>query len=196
VRPLANTPVNISLFAPPRVVPAETPLPQVITDADGRYVVHDLPHGYSVRLQAGTLFYPGWLHPCGAAALMNADAVVDIEVVDSAEAPRTIRDSPRISGVVYESTPEGRRPIAGASVGYEPLCWTGEFPSAWTRTDANGRYELCRLSPPAVFGAGCVNAFTPFASFTTGEGFGWSSVRISGADVVVDIEVKSSGARQ
>lgn len=189
VRPLADANVSMSLFAPPGVFPHETVLPPVLTDSEGRYRVPDLPHEYSVRLQAGTVYSPGWLHPCGAAATMNSDAVVDIEVVSSPEAARTIRDSPIISGVVYEMSAGGRRPIAGASVGYEGVCWTGEFPNAWTRTDSNGRYELCRLSPPDVLGGGCITAFA-------GGGSGWSGLLSVRGDMVVDIEVTRPAAHR
>ena len=62
--------------------------------------------------------------------------------------------SPSLSGMVFEMTPEGRRPVADAWIAYDALCMlldpdNGgtmlEVSEAAQRTDADGRYELCRL---------------------------------------------------
>ena len=51
-------------------------------------------------------------------------------------------DPPTLSGVVFETTPEGRRPVAGALVG---LGGDNDPWLAGVTTDADGRYLFCRL---------------------------------------------------
>jgi hypothetical protein len=43
---------------------------------------------------------------------------------------------------VYENAVDGRRPVPGASVDFEPVM---DFPAATTYTDAQGRFLLCGL---------------------------------------------------
>ena len=49
---------------------------------------------------------------------------------------------PALRGIVYEMTPAGRQPVAGAQVYLEFLF---EIVAATTTTDENGRYSLCNL---------------------------------------------------
>jgi hypothetical protein len=81
--------------------------------------------------------------PCPAnLAMPAADAQRDIEVVglDS----RDFRyDSPTLSGIVYESTADGRRPLPHTRALYS-IDETSGF-DAYTDTDADGRYIFCRI---------------------------------------------------
>ena len=158
-RPIAGARILINIFPPPGIFPRPSSSRSSVSDSEGRYVVGDLPHRHAVVLTAGSPYVRGRLQPCAAPATMDADAVLDVELVSSATAPRTIHGSPTISGVVHEFSAEGRRPISGASVGYEAVCWTGEFPHAWTETDSSGRYELCRLPSADIADSGCIVAF-------------------------------------
>ena len=182
VRPLADLPILITIFPPPGTYPRPSGSRLVRSDSEGRYAIGEVPHQHSVVLNAADTYSPGRLQPCAAALTMGADAVLDLELVSSPTTPRTIQGSPTISGVVYETTAEGRRPIADAAVVYEAVCWTGEFPNAWTRTDANGRYELCRLPSVDIVSDGCVVAFAAGRSFASGR----LNPR---ADMIVDIDI-------
>jgi len=117
---------------------------QVSVDTAGRYVIAGLAPGPIVRLT----WMPGLdrldLHqPCPAnLAMPAADAQRDIEVVglDS----RDFRyDSPTLSGIVYESTANGRRPLPHTRVLYS-IDESGGF-DAYADTDTDGRYVLCRI---------------------------------------------------
>ena len=111
----------------------------VLTDANGRYQFSNVPNGF-------VILYPGAphaYHPCAEIATVSeADAVKNLELLDSAVTrPLTAADSPRLSGVVYRKTAEGKQPIAGAVIEFEypPIIATRAV------TDAQGRYSLCRL---------------------------------------------------
>ena len=167
-RPVADVPILITIFPPPGVFPRPSGFRSVVSDSAGRYVIGEVPHQHSVVLKAASPYTLGSLQPCAAALTLGADAVLDVELLSSPTTRRTIQGSPTISGVVYETTAEGRRPIADAAVGYEAVCWTGEFPNAWTRTDANGRYELCRLPSVDIVADGCIVAFAAGRSSASG----------------------------
>lgn len=82
-----------------------------------------------------------------------------------------------VSGVVFETTEAGRRPVQGAAVGWEPI-YLGSV-AAHTRTDEEGRYRLCGL-PRELIDVGL------YASW--GRSYVHKSVA-PGGDAVVDFEV-------
>lgn len=87
------------------------------------------------------------MQPCAATIALSADAALDVEIVSEASlsdgrAPSITIGPPTLSGVVYETTPQGRRPVAGALVEFD---WIMDLVTATTRTDAEGRYVLCNL---------------------------------------------------
>ena len=182
-RPVGDVRIEIAIYPPSGIFPRPGSFATAVTDAEGRYRVEDLSHGSSVVLTT-----PRWSRsqPCGAAATIDADTSLDIELVSAPGVPRAIQGEPAISGIVYEDTAEGRRPVADAAVGNEAVCWTGYFAQAWTRTDADGRYELCRLPSPDIIGHtdGCVTAF---GKASTGQS---GLLNIRGA-MVVDIDLTS-----
>jgi len=96
-----------------------------------------------------------------------------------------------LSGVVYELTPAGRRPIAAASV-YCELC--GEQTHTWATADDNGFYHF---SGDLASGGGVWLARCPTACPTIlqvgHEGFEgrWTEVLIDG-DTTFDIELVRS----
>lgn len=128
-----------------RPVPGATvsllfPVRQTATDAAGRYRFAGVPDGFFV-LQAWKGI--GFDQPCGATVHLTADATIDIELVpqDSPSLSMAL-GSPILSGVVFETTSEGRRPVPGARIflggDIDPVIAT-------TTSNADGRYLLCRL---------------------------------------------------
>src|SRR5438045_9283760 len=67
-------------------------------------------------------------------------------VAESHPMPDAATTRPRITGMVYETTVDGRKPIPGAKVFFDPLGGMG-LVAAITTTDANGRYAFCNVTP-------------------------------------------------
>lgn len=154
------------------------------TDAEGRYRFLGLPAGGVVEL-AG--WWPkGFLQPCAALVTLGGDATYDIELMSVTSVsgpvplPSSRQASPELTGLVYEETSEGRRPIVGAALqAFTSEVFVGDNPpAASTVTGSTGRYMLCRL-PGFVF----VHASKAgYESSTTNE-----HVR---TDAVFDVELK------
>ncbi len=149
------------------------------TDANGRFVFDDVPHGAAVRLRAdgvgGEVLGPRY-QVCASATVITADTALDIELVPHGELA-TRRASPFLSGTVYADRPGSRTPAAGADVYYIAGC--RGLVTAYTRTDQDGRYEFCAVPP----GLGCLGAWVSW------EGYGEARVAVAG-DTVGDVEVK------
>jgi hypothetical protein len=60
----------------------------------------------------------------------------------AASVPQPAAGYRNVSGVVFEDTPQGRQPLAGAFVDFEPVM---DFPGAVTYSDSEGRYLLCGI---------------------------------------------------
>jgi hypothetical protein len=89
-----------------------------------------------------------------------------------------------LSGVVIE-TSHGRRPVGGTPVLYSTYGHDGA--DVYTRTDANGHYNFCRLPlGPGYVLAGCAGAVTPFPAFRGTN----VPVEING-DTVLDVDITS-----
>jgi hypothetical protein len=127
------------------------------TDPNGRYQLANLPEGASVTLQ---VWKEGYVQQCAAPTFKAAgDTMIDLRVVskalvsaDPASVSPPAAGYRNISGVVYENSSDGRRPLAGAFVDFEPF---EDFPAALTLTDPQGRYLLCGIpeGTPAELGA-------------------------------------------
>lgn len=181
-RPLAKAELEIWVEVPGRGYHAGS----VVTDAEGRYVIRDLPDRSFVVLKA---YVPDsrLIQQCAATVTMVGDAVLDIELVSTVMPLRATHGSPTLSGVIYEGTSAGIRPIQGAWVAYDWGCDDGT-PEASTTTDFDGRYELCRLPLPS-FGKTCVYA-------RAGNRFQSLGIEFRG-DTVLDIDMgESTAARQ
>jgi hypothetical protein len=119
--------------------------------------------------------------PCAVDAVIRSNTVLDIELV--ADGGRGVSaGSPTLTGVVYEMTAAGRKPIPTADVALIAGC--SGLLAPYTRTDAEGRYAFCRVPR----GSACI--------FAALERFGgpWFSERqvptaVNG-DTVLDIELK------
>jgi hypothetical protein len=70
---------------------------------------------------------------------------VDVQLVSRANLSASTVQAPAtgfrsVSGVIFEDTGAGKRPVAGAYVGFEPF---PDVAVAFTFSDAAGRYLLC-----------------------------------------------------
>jgi hypothetical protein len=151
----------------------------VDVDTSGRYTISGLPAGRFVRVSWSPSWKdPGLHQPCPVNATIAGDTERDIEGVRLGSREFTY-GSPTLSGVVFEETASGRRPLMGARVLYS-INRAGGI-DAHTRTDANGRYQFCRVPRGAgKVGAGdCNDAI-----------MGESPVEVNG-DTVVDIDLPS-----
>jgi len=153
---------------------------QVAVDDSGRYVIPGLGPAPIIRLT----WMPDWqmldlgLHqPCPAnIAMPAADTRRDIEVVGSGS-PGFRYDSPTLSGIVYESTADGRRPLPNTRVLFSIDASSGF--DAYTDTDADGRYILCRIPRGSGrLGAGDCN-----------DAVFWFPVEVNG-DMTVDADLR------
>jgi hypothetical protein len=147
------------------------------TDAGGHYRFVDVPSGILSLLASKS----GYDQPC-AATVDSADATVDIDLVpQNSPSPLLMGGSPTLSGVVFETTSEGRQPVAGASM---TLSWYGDVDFATTTSDANGRYLLCR------FPAG-MPTFSSAVIWANKSGYKEASRDIQiQTDTVLDLELK------
>jgi len=151
---------------------------RVPVDTSGRYVIDGLAAAPIIRLT----WMPGpellELHqPCPAnVAMATTDTHRDIEVVRLGFNDFRY-DSPTLSGMVYETTADGRRPLPHTRVLYSMNDWNGF--DVYTDTDADGHYIFCRIPRgPGRLGAGdCNDAVFTFP------------VDVKG-DTVVDVDLR------
>jgi hypothetical protein len=145
-RPGANVPLLVHVWESESFM-------EVTSDATGRYSLSGVPAAsISIAATGGSGYYA----PCPAGwdrVGARSDGVLDVHVV-SATLLSTVglpADMPLlgaiwVSGVVFERTPQGRQPIAGATVN---LFGDGSDPriGSTTLTDAAGRYRVCPPIP-------------------------------------------------
>jgi hypothetical protein len=149
LRPLPNVNLLVRTFPGFR---------QVTSDATGRYSLPDVTSGTRVSIAPapGSAYYAPC--PSGSPSGITSDThlnvhVVSAELLATAGAPSAMPrgESIWVSGTVFERTPQGIRPIAGAAV---HLADVGPLEdandprfSSNTLTDAAGRYLLCPPIP-------------------------------------------------
>jgi hypothetical protein len=135
----------------------------VTLDANGRYVIPNVPSGQRVKL--GAYVPPTLGQPCAAHARMDQDTVLDVELVRPGVHPTTLA-SPTLSGVVLAMTAQGLQPLVG-----EPVAFYGDdfqgMVDVLTWTDGAGRYEFCGLPlGTGHVGAGDCNESMSFVNVT------------------------------
>jgi hypothetical protein len=79
---------------------------------------------------------------------VTISSTADLVALNASTGP-TPPNSRIVSGTVFESTPDGRRPLRNVWVGWEASGSGDAF--AETRTDAAGHYRLCGLPREKVF---------------------------------------------
>lgn len=110
---------------------------QVTTDQNGRYTTH-VPKS---RVFVSAVW--GKRQPCVASASVSKDTVLDVEVFSGSSVAPPMAAGPLITGFVYETTPQGRKPLRGAAA------WLDLFSDMYiaaTVTDADGRFYFCRVN--------------------------------------------------
>ena len=122
----------------------------------------------------------GYVQQCAATATIQTDTTLDVGLTSltnlSAARPASGPNSRTVSGVVYEATPSGRQPVAGASVDWIAVYYESV---ANTRSDATGRYLLCGLPQGPISNL-----------FVTKQGYRFSRLSVEpGLDTSVDIEI-------
>jgi Carboxypeptidase regulatory-like domain len=110
----------------------------VKSDSTGHFRLENIPENVSVLLNPVAADDD---HPCGSVS--QSRGVVTIEMVPTdhplLDAATTL---PRITGVAYEVTLNGRQPVSGARIIFAA---DDDLTEATTTTDENGRYALCSL---------------------------------------------------
>ena len=151
-------------------------------DAEGRYTVGTLPNGSTILVHAmGGLDGIGFHRhqPCVAKAVLQRDTVVDVEF--NLNTVRGSGGSPTVSGVVFETTAQGPQPVRDRQV----LYYSPNVLAAHTITDANGRFEFCRVP----IGVGKVFVTDPY-DWELGRPAAERTVTVSG-DVIVEMDISN-----
>jgi hypothetical protein len=153
--------------------PTQSRTDWVTTDQNGRYVAQ-VP---KARVFVMAWHPPDQQQPCLASTTVNTDTTLDVEVVPvgrSSTAPPSA--SPLIAGFVFETTAQGRRPLAGVHISVDASIdsWV-----AYTRTDESGRFFLCRVNAPVRM----------VVSSGMGHQDVWQSIAAM-SDMVLEIELK------
>jgi hypothetical protein len=168
-RPLAGAPLDISATF-------VYSIPSAVTDDVGRYTStrqsNALGSEYKVRVDA-----PGYYQPCYAGTVVSSQTTLDAHVVSGSillmsgvPSSMPVTDIV-VTGLVFERTAQGDRPIAGATVigdSADPDFSSSPTPAATTRTDASGRYVLCGLKMGMQIVATAVGYRTRAGSFQAG----------------------------
>ena len=121
---------------------------RLTSNADGHFTAPNIPDSQITILAVKD----GFVQPCAVTADVAHDRVVNVEMIattrfDGASAPRPVAATgPIVNGLIFESTPEGRRPVPGASVWVENGF---ELAFATTRSDRGGSIFLCNLPTDA-----------------------------------------------
>jgi hypothetical protein len=153
-----------------------------VTDAQGRYELAGIPAGARVRLQVSG---QGYVQQCATPEVhVNLSIRLDATLVPRASVSSSPASMPRsspgfrqISGVVYEVTAQGRRPVPDSFVDYEPI---SDVPAAITFTDAQGRFLLCGIPEAGNSLIGASIGVGRFAYVTVPPG----------PDASIDIEIR------
>ena len=129
------------------IAPKPRPTPTATTRSPGAAgLLADLTGPSVIATKAG------YSQPCRAPVASATNGVLDIylvsdEILSTTGVPSSMPIlQPTLSGLVFERTPEGARPIPAAFVIGDFTGGFGWAPSATTRSDATGRYMLCGVN--------------------------------------------------
>jgi hypothetical protein len=116
------------------------------TDHNGRYTAQ-VPTGRVYVVAEGPAAVE---QPCVATAAIDRDTTIpDVELVPAGRSARPLSTaSPIITGFVYETTPQGRKPLQGVAVVLFVPPFIIDYPVAGGDSDDVGRFFLCRVNTP------------------------------------------------
>lgn len=123
-------------------------------DANGRFTIA-LPGLTNRTVRVTAQAEPPLAQLCAVHPTMDRDTTADIELAEPGVFSSSRCGSPTLSGVIFEDTPQGRRPVANAPVFYISR---GPHDSldVYTQTDAGGGYFFGDLPlGPGWLAAGC-----------------------------------------
>ncbi len=151
------------------------------TDATGGYNISNWPDWTGTAwVQASK---DGYAQQCVARTTIQGDTTLNIALaplsnlpVEASRTTSATTGSRTISGVIYELTSQGRRPVENANVGWEHFL---DFVVATTRSDAGGRYLLCGLPAGRIDGV-----------FAVKDGYNASNATVDSGTDTLDIEIK------
>ena len=149
----------------------------VSSDAEGRYMVSDLGPGTTIAFALTSGVSIPHNNVSRTTVTVGADNVLDVELGTRIRQP-DCRARPS-SLVLSLKGPPMARPVSNARIYYDWDCLDGA-PEAGAITDANGRYELCRVPR-----GGCIGVFSEDGRFA------FKSVDAQ-RDIVLDIEIPAS----
>lgn len=131
---------------------------EVTSDATGRYSFSDVRQ-FGVTQVVVPAQPTGLFQACAVHPTIWGETTEDIELVQAGAPPTTAR-SPTLSGVVFEDTATGRRPVSDLHIGFQSLAQSTDSHDAATRTDSDGRYRLCNLQAgfPGLVWVSCGSA--------------------------------------
>lgn len=140
------TPVNASLFGWVENAAGGRATGRISLSAGGHYELNIPADTVRVQVFRGIDGY----QPCAASVTPSGDVTADVHIFTDPNqlgghlAPEFQAQGMTLSGVVYEQTTDGRRPVSGVSVSLDSLTGLGLL-TADTVTDADGRYILCNV---------------------------------------------------
>jgi len=152
-RPVAGRKVDVYIAGSPCVSGQTTPcIPEkadvVETDQNGRYTVPVTVWAQTLVFVAGAGLHAAGQQPCLASALVDRDTTIDVQIFPTGSfSTPPASAGPMITGLVYETTPQGRKPVRGAWTHLE-VGAGDSYPVAKIQTDDAGRFFFCRVNRP------------------------------------------------
>jgi len=110
------------------------------TDPDGRFSIA-LPGLNNRTVRVSAHVEPALAQLCAVHRTMDRDTTADIELAEPGVLSSTACGTPILFGVVFEDTPDGRRPVANVPVSYFSR-GPHDSMDVYTQTDAAGRYSF------------------------------------------------------
>jgi hypothetical protein len=201
-RPIANAVASVDAFidlgTSVEVIGANGELDETTTDAAGRYRL--AVYFYNKVPQQVTLwglaFKDGYVQQCATQKTVVGDsATLDLRLTSivnlSSARPMSDPGSRTVSGIVFQTTATGPRPVEGATVGWFAFDDNGEG-MARTVTDAAGFYLLCGLPQTRIVSG---EIYDQEGFYATKDGVGYASnipvVEAGTSDVVLNIELNN-----
>ena len=151
--PVAGRKVDIYISGSPCVygqsIPCISEKAEVVeTDQNGRYRLQVTVFPKTLVFVAGAGLHAAGQQSCLASALVDQDTVIDVQVFPtfSSSTPPPAA-GPMITGLVYETTPQGRNPLRGVWAWLQ-VGLADSWPVARIQTDEAGRFFFCRVNAP------------------------------------------------